>query len=675
MDEDEDEVVDETVPKAARGKGPRQVRTGDTLGRYELGDELGEGGMATVFRARDRDLRRDVALKVLFPHLARRAEIVRRFQREARAAAGLEHPNILRIYDVGGAEGDDPPYIVMELIRGRTLLQEIEQRGAMLTEIVACVGALLSDALAAAHAAGIIHRDIKPANVLIAPGGRLLLADFGVARLETDDSLVTRTGALLGTPAYMSPEQAAGEMADARSDLYSLGATLYQLATGALPYSGSPAKVMSMIATGGMVAPVRRRPACGVDLSRLIERLMAKNPQDRPANATEIAAELRALAATGGIGEATDELSAYFEDPDGCLRARIPAVVGALVVAARTAIAQSRLPRAMALADRASALSPTAPDVVALVEAVVDGGRARDLRRRLAVGALGVAILGGAIGVGWLLAAPPSPRDLASAPVAEAPRVIAGPEVLAVAPVDAAGPDRVALAPSDAVATPTIDAALAIAPPDAAVRGDAAVANGGAGSGGPRGAAPRVTPAAPLKIARAGARAPAARAGSAATEAPVRLAPDPAPRPTPPVDAPLAEAPRAPIPAPGRVIVRNDLWCTISIDGVDRGNSRNLPLEVAAGHHTVRCVNPVGEWTQQIDIAAGETRTVTGTLGALTVTLEIDATINGKSYARGERVKLKAGNFEVVAGGRKQFLVIRTSCTLRDLPDLGCYPR
>jgi len=187
-------------------RGPRAIRPGDTLGRYEIGDELGEGGMATVFRARDKDLRRDVALKVLFPHLARRADIVHRFHREARAAAKLEHANILRIYDVGGAEGDDPPYIVMEMIRGRSLLEESEQRGPMFAEIVACIGILLAEALACAHKGSIVHRDIKPANVLVAPGGRLLLADFGVARLETEDSLVTKTGALLGTPAYMSPE-------------------------------------------------------------------------------------------------------------------------------------------------------------------------------------------------------------------------------------------------------------------------------------------------------------------------------------------------------------------------------------------------------------------------------------------------------------------------------------
>src|SRR5688572_799799 len=108
------------APAGSTNRGPRSVRSGDTLGRYELGEELGEGGMATVYRARDKELRRDVAVKVLFPHLARRPDIVRRFHREARAAAGLEHPNILRIYDVGGGEDEEPPYIVMEMIRGRT---------------------------------------------------------------------------------------------------------------------------------------------------------------------------------------------------------------------------------------------------------------------------------------------------------------------------------------------------------------------------------------------------------------------------------------------------------------------------------------------------------------------------------------------------------------------------
>jgi serine/threonine-protein kinase len=366
---------------------------GDVLGRYELVEEIGEGGMATVFRARDRELRRDVAIKVMFPHLAKREETVRRFQREARAAAGLEHPNILRIYDVGG-EGE--PYIVMELVRGRTLLAEIEQRGAMLAEVAACVGALLADALAVAHKAGVIHRDIKPANVLIASDGRVLLADFGVARLETADSLVTRTGALLGTPAYMSPEQASGDIASARSDLYSLGATLYQLATGALPYAGTPAKVMSLIAAGQLVAPVKRRAAVGPELSAAIVQMMGSEPEERPASALAVASELRAIAKAGGLGEPADEVAAYLADPEAFSKARVPAIVEAVIAASERALVEKRLPRAMALADRASALAPSDVRVAALVDRVLAGGRAGQRRKAVVVGLAGLVLVGGA---------------------------------------------------------------------------------------------------------------------------------------------------------------------------------------------------------------------------------------------------------------------------------------
>ncbi|MBZ0232038.1 MAG: serine/threonine protein kinase, partial [Deltaproteobacteria bacterium] len=228
-----------------RGVGP-----GDRLGRYELGDELGAGGMASVYRARDSELRREVAVKVLFPHLAKKADITRRFQREARAAAVLEHPNILRVYDVGASAGT-PPFIVMELVRGQSLREVAEAHGPMLAELVACVGALMCEALAVAHAAGIVHRDVKPGNVMLADDGRLLLADFGVARLDDDDSLVTKSGALLGTPSFMAPEQALGNPVDARSDLYSVGASLYQLATGGLPFSGPTAKIVADASRGG----------------------------------------------------------------------------------------------------------------------------------------------------------------------------------------------------------------------------------------------------------------------------------------------------------------------------------------------------------------------------------------------------------------------------------------
>ncbi len=633
-------------------KGPRRVRTGDTLGRYELGDELGEGGMATVFRARDRELRRDVAVKVLFPHLARRPDIVRRFHREARAAAGLEHPNILRIYDVGGGDGGDPPYIVMELIRGRTLLQEIEQRGAMLAEVVACVGALLGDALAAAHAAGVIHRDVKPANILIAPGGRLLLGDFGVARLETEDSLITRTGALLGTPAYMSPEQATGDTATTRSDLYSLGATLYQLATATLPFSGPPAKVLSAIIAGTLVPPVRRRASAGPDLSRLIERVMATDPGFRPAAATVLAAELRALATAGGLGDPSEELAAYFEDPDGFLRARTPVVVAAVVAAAGAAIADAKLPRAMALADRASALAADDPAVTALVRAVTEGGHASRRKRLLAMSSIALAAAGGVTALIWQLASapadpPPDPHSELAAVADPSP----GSGAIGLRPDLPVGIDAGELA----------DAAPAVAPLD---------------------------PARPVTAGERVSRAPDRRRPAiphepppprdAATEPPGAAEPA---RPEPPRPEPRLDPPRTDPPpdaasdrAVGHIVVHNDLWCDVWIDGIPHGSRRNERIEVTAGHHTVRCVNPAGEWTQGTEVAPGMTRVVTGAvLQEVEVTLAIDASIDGKAYTRGTVVKLKPRNVEVIAGGKKQFITFRASCTLRDVPDLGCY--
>ncbi len=598
----------------------RAVHVGDVLGRYELVEEIGEGGMATVYRARDRELRREVAIKVLFPHLSRRPEIVRRFHREARAAASLEHDNILRIYDVGGDEGE-PPYIVMELIRGRTLLQEIEQRGPILAEVAACIGALLADALAAAHAAGIIHRDIKPANVLIAPGGRLLLADFGVARLETEDSLVTRTGALLGTPAYMSPEQAAGETATVRSDLYSLGATLYQLATGSLPYSGNPAKVMAMIASGALVPPLRRRPAVGPDLSRAIERLMEVDVMARPGKASVAAEELRAIAVAGGLGKPTEELAAYFDDPDGFLRIRTPSVVSALITAARSAMTESKLPRAMALADRASALAPDDPTVSALIETVTEGGRSSRRRRIVAFAALGLAVAGGGVALFALRGGPPAGIDASVA--------------IDAARIDAAPRDTEVIAMSSVVDAEPPDASIPIDAPTNVPRGRDAG-----------------TVRKPIDAAEV-----AAVIADAAAQVPIDAAIA--------IDAALAD---------GTLIVENDLWCEISIDGISRGNKRNEPLVVEAGHHTVVCEQPNGRWSKQVDVAAGKTVRLKGEMlptFQVTIALGHASTIliDGVSHPNRGSVPLKAGRHQL----ENTYITVTAPCQIRDEPQLDCY--
>jgi serine/threonine-protein kinase len=581
---------------------------GDVLGRYELVEEIGEGGMATVFRARDRELRRDVAIKVMFPHLAKREETVHRFQREARAAAGLEHPNILRVYDVG----DAPPFIVMELVRGRTLLAEIELRGAMLAELAACVGALLADALAAAHKAGVIHRDVKPANVLIASDGRVLLADFGVARLETSDSLVTRSGALLGTPAYMSPEQASGDIATARSDLYSLGATLYQLATGALPYAGTPAKVMSQIATGQLVAPVRRRAAVGPDLSRAIERLMQSEPEARPASADSIAGELRELAAAAGIRDPAGEVAAYFADPDGFVRARTPAIVERVIAATEQALDGRKLPRALALADRASALAPDDVRVKALVERALAGGRSGRRRKVLALGLAGLAVVGGlAAGALWMQGSG------ASATIAD------GSRASDARAVDAVTPD----------AEPR-DAAIEDAAVDATVRPRAAER---------RDAAPAVVP----------------------------LALDATPEPPSASDAAVPAADdRA-----ASIVVDSDAWCDVSIDDKHAGRNRDT-LAVSPGHHVVRCEQAgTGKaWEGAVEVTAGAPVHVRAALlGELAVTFAIDAQLDGHLHHRGETIRVPAGRHHLATPATSGWRDLRGACTIRDTPELDCY--
>ncbi|MBL9013414.1 MAG: serine/threonine protein kinase [Myxococcales bacterium] len=623
-----------TAPSKTTGRGPRGVRSGDTLGRYELGEELGEGGMATVFKARDTQLRRDVAVKVLFPHLARREEVVRRFHREARAAAGLEHANILRIYDVGGAEGDDPPYIVMEMIRGRSLLAEIEQRGPMFPEVAACVGALLADALAAAHKASIVHRDMKPANVMIAPGGRILLTDFGVARLETEDSLVTKTGAVLGTPAYMSPEQASGDTATAKSDLYSLGATLYQLATGTLPYGGSPAKVLAQIASGSATPAVKKRPAVGPDLSRVIERLMAVEPEARIATAAATATELRAIAAAGGLGEPADELAAYFADPEKYVTEKTPKVVAGTVAAAKQALSEGKLPRALALADRAGSLAPADPAVTSLIARVAEGDRASRRNRLIAIGAAVLLVGGGGGFAAYRLlgSSAEAPADAAAlAMVSDAALALDGaPQPIDTAPgdIDAAAGD-VDAGGIDA-ATPPPDAAVTRPPPkkDAGVTAmgaiDAAVA------------APQFD-AAPLL----------------------------------PVDAAPA--------AKGTIVVRADSWCDVTVDGQTKGQLRlgqSLSISVEPGPHTVVCAQTGTDraWTRTVEVPAGGRADARGDLiQPVDVSIEVDATIDGVAYQAGTKVKLK-GYLRVKAGGAERSLTFTRPCRLRTSPTLDCYP-
>jgi serine/threonine protein kinase len=258
---------------------------------YELDNELGRGGMGIVYRAKDRRLKRLVAIKLLPPELAFRSEIKTRFLREAETAAQLSHPNIVPIYSVD--ERDGLVYFVMALVEGPTLAKKMYEDGQLPIDEVRRVLREVADALAYAHGRGVIHRDIKPDNILLdKESGRALVTDFGIARAiqEGADSRLTATGVAIGTPAYMSPEQAAGDREiDGRTDLYALGVVAYQMLAGRLPFqAGSTASMLMKHITERPTAVAELRGDCPADLAAAVMSLLEKEPENRVPNAAAL---------------------------------------------------------------------------------------------------------------------------------------------------------------------------------------------------------------------------------------------------------------------------------------------------------------------------------------------------------------------------------------------------
>jgi predicted Ser/Thr protein kinase len=262
-------------------------------GRYRLIRVLGEGGMARVHEAEDLRLGRRVAVKVLLPQFTADADFLRRFEQEARLAASLSHPNVVGVYDVG--QDGTSYYIVMELVDGQSLKERIQKQGPLPVADAIRVALEVCAALSAAHARSLIHRDIKPQNILLTGSGQVKVADFGIAR-RTSSSTVTQTGTVLGSVHYLSPEQATGQEAGPRADLYSLGVTLFEMLTARLPFDAeNPVAVAMQHVQSAPPLPRQFNRSIPPALEAIVLRLLAKNPAERFPDASTVAEALRGI--------------------------------------------------------------------------------------------------------------------------------------------------------------------------------------------------------------------------------------------------------------------------------------------------------------------------------------------------------------------------------------------
>lgn len=258
--------------------------------RYQLIRVVGRGGMGEVWMGRDLRLHRDVAVKLLSAHLASEPGVRGRFDAEARAAAGLNHPNVVAVYDSG--EHDGTPFLVMELLPGRTLADELAE-GPLDPDRATTIAVQVLAALSASHAAGVLHRDIKPGNVLLAADGTAKVGDFGIAK-TTEGLDLTSTGTIIGTAAYLAPERLAGHMATPQADLYAVGVLLYEALRGRKPFEGdTPLGLLRAVETHQPIPLAEARPGLDPALVATVDRAMAKDPAERFATAGEMAAALR----------------------------------------------------------------------------------------------------------------------------------------------------------------------------------------------------------------------------------------------------------------------------------------------------------------------------------------------------------------------------------------------
>ena len=332
---------------------------GRHIGRYRILEQLGQGGMSVVYKGLDTTLDREVAVKVLHPHLAGRIESRKRLEREAKAVARLHHPNILEVFDYSGETAADA-YLVTEYIRGQTLRQFITDEALQPPEVAAMVVHELASALAHAHEAGILHRDLKPENVMVRDDGLLKLMDFGIAKILDRDEKMTMTGALVGSPAHMAPEIIEGEEAGAEADVFSLGTMLYLFATGKLPFvAPNTTATLKRILDCVYDDPRQVVPSVSDELAEIIGNCLQRQPANRFSTAGKLRDSLAEYLATVGLTRPHEELAKFFLEPRGYRKELTPRITSALLVQAEKSIAEKKSAKAMSALNQVLAHEPS----------------------------------------------------------------------------------------------------------------------------------------------------------------------------------------------------------------------------------------------------------------------------------------------------------------------------
>jgi len=407
-----------------------------------------------VYRARDQKLRREVAVKVLHAHLLAEPESKARLEREARAVAKLNHDGILQIFDYSNEDAASS-YIVTEFIDGQTLKQFLTNRKLPVPELAALIVIELGEALMHAHSLGIIHRDVKPENVMVRKDGALKLMDFGVAQV-VDLERMTVTGQILGSPAYMAPEVLDGRTLDFRSDVFSVGVMLYQMATGTLPFSGrNPHEVLRRVSEGKFADPRTVNRLVSDQLARVIARALARKPEERYPSMEAMVGELRSYAGDAGLTSPRDELRHFLTEPEEYEKTLVPRMVSALVESGLREQTAKHKARALELWNRALVFEPDNKAVLAELQRLE---RAERMRRWL-IGSGVLAALGAMVAGAMFIARKAIDERKSAVAIERSPNLVAKPHAIAKAqPAKDKIGEQPSPAPTRVIARPTTSA-------------------------------------------------------------------------------------------------------------------------------------------------------------------------------------------------------------------------